>query len=457
MFIEIDGDFDDMAIRTFKVGLPAEHDLRKSLTKKPVRSMCRLMDRIDEYKQVEEDQQQEKGKAKPSRQGDQARLRAQGSASLRPPLGTINVIFAALGRTSSHPSRVISMVRPLVEDPNSKPKRAKVKVRLALSFSDEDKIGTIQPHDDALQLRILVLSTEVVSEEAKCERLEEIVIDGDSEKFFQVGAQLPPWEKEELLAFLRRNIDVFAWNAYEAPGVDLDFICHHLNVNPAVLPKKQPPRRLSKEHFNAVKEEVNKFKQAGAIKEVFYSEWLANTVVVKKRNEKWREKIAFVTLTRNYHYKVMPFSLKNAGSTYQRMMSRMFEPQLGKNIEIYIDDMVVKSKLEFEHINDLENIFKILRKHKLQLNASKCFFGVESRKFLGYMVTHRRIEVNPDQIKAINSLQPPWNPKEIQKLTGMTAALNRFISQSADRCRPFFQLLNKWKGFEWTEECVLAF
>ena len=74
--------------------------------------------------------------------------------------------------------------------------------------------------------------------EAKCERLEEIVIDGDLENFFHVEAQLPPWEKEELLAFLWRNIDVFAWNAYEAPGVDLDFICHHLNVNPTVLPRK---------------------------------------------------------------------------------------------------------------------------------------------------------------------------------------------------------------------------
>ena len=93
----------------------------------------------------------------------------------------------------------------------------------------------------------------------------------------------------------------------------------------------------------------------------------------------------------------------------------------------------------------------------MRLNASNCFFGVGSRKFLGYMVTHRRIEVNPDQIKAINNLQPPRNPIKVQKLTGMTTALNRFISRSADKCRPFFQLLNKWKGFEWTKECVLAF
>ena len=117
-----------------------------------------------------------------------------------------------------------------------------------------------------------------------------------------------------------------------------------------------------------------------------------------------QEKTAFVTPMGNYHYKVMPFGLKNAGSTYQRMMTKMFEPQLGKNVEVYIDDMVVKRKLVSEHLADLLNIFEILRRHKLRLNASKCSFGVGSGKFLGYMVTHRGIEVNPDRIRAINSL-----------------------------------------------------
>ena len=277
---------------------------------------------------------------------------------------------------------------------------------------------------------------------------------------------------------------MFAWNAYEALGMDSSFICHHLNVNPSVTPKMQPPQCSSKDYFDVVKDEVMKLKQAGAIKEVFYLKWLANTVVVKKKKGKWRvcvdftdlnkacskdpflmprinqlvsatvghprmsfldafqgyhqiplalgdqKKTAFVTPTGNYHYKVMPFGLKNAGSTYQRMMTRMFESQLGKSIEVYIDDMVVKSKVVSEHVGDLENIFEVLRKHKLRLNTSKCSFGVRSCKFLGYMVTHQGIEVNPDQIKEINSLQPPRNPKEVQKLTRMTAALNRFISVS---------------------------
>ena len=101
-----------------------------------------------------------------------------------------------------------------------------------------------------------------------------------------------------------------------------------------------------------------------------------------------QEKTAFVTPTGNYHYKVMSFGLKNTRSTYQRMMTRMFEPQLGKSIEVYIDDMVVKSKVVSEHVGDLRKNFEILRKHKLRLNASKCSFGVGSGKFMGYMVTH---------------------------------------------------------------------
>ena len=110
--------------------------------------------------------------------------------------------------------------------------------------------------------------------------------------------------------------------------------------------------------------------------------------------------------------------------------------------------MVAKSKVVAEHVSDLRSVFEVLRKHKLRLNGSKCSFGEDSRKFLSYMVTHCGIEVNPDQIKAINDLQPPRNPKEVQKLIGMTAALNRFISRFANRCRPFFQLLHKWKRFE---------
>ena len=119
------------------------------------------------------------------------------------------------------------------------------------------------------------------AKDAKCEDLEKIVVGDDLEKFFQVEAQLPPQEKEELIKFLRRNVDVFTWNTYEAPGVDLSIICHHLNVNPSITPKKQQHWCSSKDYSVAVK-----LKQTGTIKEVFYYEWLANTVVVKKKKGK---------------------------------------------------------------------------------------------------------------------------------------------------------------------------
>nr|XP_023906600.1 uncharacterized protein LOC112018320 [Quercus suber] len=135
----------------------------------------------------------------------------------------------------------------------------------------------------------------------------------------------------------------------------------------------------------------------------------------------------------------------------------MFRDKIGRTVEVYIDDMVVKSKQEARHLGDLRVVFEVLRRHKLRLNAEKCAFGVGSRKFLGYLISVRGIEVNPDQIEAVKRLKPPSNPKEVQILTGMLAALNRFISKFADRCRPFYQLLKKWTGFRWSEECDEAF
>ena len=125
-----------------------------------------------------------------------------------------------------------------------------------------------------------------------------MIVGDDLERFFQVGSQLPPRKKEELIGFLRKNVDVFTWDSYDAPGIDPNFICHHLNVDPSATPKKQPPRRPSKEHADAIRDEVRKLKQAGAIKEVFYLEWLANTVVVKKKSGNWRVCVDFTDLNK---------------------------------------------------------------------------------------------------------------------------------------------------------------
>ena len=119
------------------------------------------------------------------------------------------------------------------------------------------------------------------------EELEKVVIGQDQARYFQVGSQLPPLEKSEFVKFLEANLDVFTWSTY-VPGINPRFICHQLNVNPWALPRKQPPRRSSKDHAEAVRIEVKKLKQAGAIKEIFYPKWLANTVVVKKKSGKWQ-------------------------------------------------------------------------------------------------------------------------------------------------------------------------
>ena len=136
------------------------------------------------------------------------------------------------------------------------------------------------------------------TEQASCEDLERVIIDTELEKFFQVGVQLSPYEKQALIEFLQKNVDVFAWDACEAPRIDPDFICHHLNVNPSITPRKQSPRHSSKDHYEAIKDEVTKLKREGAIREVFYSEWLANTVVVKKKNRKWRVCVDFTNLNK---------------------------------------------------------------------------------------------------------------------------------------------------------------
>ena len=141
------------------------------------------------------------------------------------------------------------------------------------------------------------------------EELERVVIRQDEKRYFQVGSQLAPLEKAALVKFLEDNIDVFALSTYDVPGIDPEFICHWLNVNPEATPQKKPPRCSSKEHAEAVRVEVNKLKQAGAIKEIFYPEWLANIVVVKKKNEKWRVCVDFKDLNKVFLKHLFPIFL----------------------------------------------------------------------------------------------------------------------------------------------------
>ena len=133
----------------------------------------------------------------------------------------------------------------------------------------------------------------------------------------------------------------------------------------------------------------------------------------------------------------------------------MFNKQIGKNMEVYVDDMLVKSKEELAHLDDLRETFTILKQYQMKLNPSKCVFGVASGKFLGFMVSQRGIEANPEKVQAIINMVSPRTVKEVQKLTGRISALNRFVSRATDKCLPFFKTMKQ--AFAWTDECKAAF
>ena len=131
-----------------------------------------------------------------------------------------------------------------------------------------------------------------------------------------------------------------------------------------------------------------------------------------------QEKTSFVTSQGLFCYEVMPFGLKNAGATYQRLVNHMFHPQIRQNVEVYVDDMLVKSLGEGKHLDDLQENFNTLRQYSMKLNPSKCTFGVASGKFLGFMVSHKGIEANPKKIKAILDMKPLQVSKKSGLLPG---------------------------------------
>ncbi|KAL0449102.1 UNVERIFIED_CONTAM: hypothetical protein Slati_1466600 [Sesamum latifolium] len=151
------------------------------------------------------------------------------------------------------------------------------------------------------------------------------------------------------------------------------------------------------------------------------------------------KKVSFITSTGTFCYVAMPFELKNAGATYQRLGDKIFRPQIGRNVEVYVDDMLVKSRKAEDHVTDLEETLSVLKKYRLKLNPAKCAFGVRGGCFLGFMVTQRGIEANPLKIKAILDMKAPACINEVQRLTGRIAALSRFISESAEKSLPFLK------------------
>ncbi|GKD97697.1 reverse transcriptase domain-containing protein [Tanacetum coccineum] len=303
-----------------------------------------------------------------------------------------------------------------------------------------------------------------------------------------LGGTLSIEGRTTLCALLKRNLDIFAWQPSDMTGAP--------------------------ERAKAIQAEVQKLVKAGIMREVYYHDWLSNPVMVKKHDGSWRmcvdftnlnkacpqdcyplpeidwkveslcgypfkcfldaykgyhqiqmaeedeEKTAFHTPHGVYCYTKMPFGLKNAGATYQRLVDKAFEKQVGRNLEVYVDDLVIKSHTEAELLRDIEETFRTLRKINMKLNPKKCTFGAVEGMFLGYMIGPEGIKPCPEKIEAVLQLPSPRTVKEVQSLNGKLAGLNRFLSKSAEKSLPLFKTLKKCvkkSDFRWTPEAEQAF
>nr|GEU29209.1 reverse transcriptase domain-containing protein [Tanacetum cinerariifolium] len=285
--------------------------------------------------------------------------------------------------------------------------------------------------------------------------------------------------RTELCLLLKENLDIFTWLSSDMTGVP-----------------------------------HSKLVEAGIMREVYYHDWLSNPVMVKKHDGSWRmcvdftdlnkacprdcyplqeidwkveslygypfkcfldaykvyhqiqlaesdeEKTAFHTGQGVYCYTKMPFGLKNAGATYQQLVNKAFDSQIGWNIEVYVDDLVIKSHTEAEMLRDISETFRTLRKFNIKLNPKKCTFGEAKGMFLGYMISLEGIKPYPDKTEVVLQLPSPRTIKEVQSLNGKLASLNRFLSKSAEKSLPLFKTLNKSikkSDFHWTSEAEQTF
>ncbi|PKI49896.1 hypothetical protein CRG98_029708, partial [Punica granatum] len=153
----------------------------------------------------------------------------------------------------------------------------------------------------------------------------------------------------------------------------------------------------------------------------------------------------------------MPFGLKNAGATYQRAMVTLFHDMMHIEVEVYVDDMIAKSKEGEDHLVNLKRLFDSLKEYKLRLNPAKCTFGAQSGKMLGFVVSERGIEVDSDKVKAIKELPPPSSVREVRGFLGRLNYITRFIANLTDKCQPLIRLLRKNAAIEWDKECQRDF
>ncbi|RDX67171.1 hypothetical protein CR513_53981, partial [Mucuna pruriens] len=297
-----------------------------------------------------------------------------------------------------------------------------------------------------------------------------------------------------MVSFLKKNRDIFAWTLEDVLEIDPDFLCHRLSIALEARPISQKKRKMGDEKRKAASEETRKLLAANFIQEVCYPTWLGNVVMVRKSNSWWcmctnythmnkachmdpypipsinwlvngasgygllsfmdayfrynqicmhlmdEAKTTFITNRGNYYYKVMPFGLKNARATYQRLIDRIFKDHINLDLVVYVDDMVAKSAYGKQHYKVLVRVFDILRRHKLKLKPEKCSFGVQAEKFLGFMLNRRGIEANLDKCEVVINMRIPRSVKELQQLADRIITLAYFLSRSAKKALPALTL-----------------
>nr|CAE75872.1 OSJNBa0042N22.17 [Oryza sativa Japonica Group]CAE76044.1 B1248C03.3 [Oryza sativa Japonica Group] len=328
--------------------------------------------------------------------------------------------------------------------------------------------------------------------------LEEIDIGpGDRPRPTFISKNLSSEFRTKLIELLKEFRDCFAWEYHEMPGLSRSIVEHRLPLKPGFKPYQQPLRRCKADMLEPVKAEIKRLYDAGFIRPCRYAEWVSSIVPVIKKNGKVRVCIDFRDLNKAtpkdeypmpvadqlvdaasghkilsfmdgnagynqifmaeedihktafrcpgaiglFEWVVMTFGLKSAGATYQRAMNYIYHDLIGWLVEVYIDDVVVKSKEIGDHIADLRKVFERKRKYGLKMNPTKCAFGVSAGQFLGFLVHERGIEIAQRSINAIQKIKPPENKKKLQELIGKINFIRRFISNLSGRLEPFTPLL----------------
>ena len=318
-----------------------------------------------------------------------------------------------------------------------------------------------------------------------------------------------------MIALLKKYSDCFAWDYTEMPGLDRSIVEHRLPLKKGFRPFQQRARQMKPEVQLEVKKEIEKMLAAGFIRPCRYAEWISNVVPVQKKDGRWRVCVDFRDLNRAtpkdeypmpvaetlinaaaghkimsfmdgnagynqifmapedvhktafrvpgsvglFMYIVMTFGLKNAGATYQRAMNYIYHDLIGRLVEVYIDDVVVKSTSAGGHLDDLRQVLERTRRFGLKMNPKKCAFGVTAGQFLGFLIHERGIEIGLKSQAAVKAMVPPKNKKELQQLIGVINFVRRFVSNLSGRMEPFMGLvkIKTDDEFHWGAEQQKAF